>query len=433
MVEAAEHLEHAVRAASTAELARTEVAEAYEALGDLRERLGQYPQASVAYKAARRLVVDDDIAVARLCFKHSILEERNGTLPQALRWLSRGLKPLAGRTDVAAIRERARLSSSYGAVRTTQGRRVDAVKWLRVAIEEAEASDERDVLAHAYFILDLTLVDMGKPNEAIYSDRAMELYSELGKLRPQAAIILNRGHRAWIQGRWDEAVDYYDAARQLLLKLGDAVDAAIGTHNIAEVLCDQGRLEEARPMFEESLRIWRAADYAMMAAYATSSLGRLASRSGDFEQAAELYRAAREQFQGMAAEAELIDTDARIAEAFVFQRMPDQAIELATEALARAVAQDAAQQPMLLRLRGCAHAQRGEWGPADADLQASLDVARRRDARYEEALTLDAIACAAVARGGHAPEARGEADEIFASLDAVSVARAPLEPSALGV
>ena len=208
------------------------------------------------------------------------------------------------------------------------------------------------------------------------------------------------------------------------------MDAAIGTHNIAEVLSDQGRLEEARSAVRGV-----TADLASGGLQHDGSpmpraaLDGVATRSGDFEQAAELYQSAREQFQAMAAEAELIDTDARIAEALVFQQMPDQAIELATDALRRAVAQDAAQQPMLLRLRGCAHAQRGEWEPADADLQASLEVARARDARYEAALTLDAIACAAAARGGHAPEARAEADEIFASLDAVSVARAPLKPS----
>ena len=69
------------------------------------------------------------------------------------------------------------------------------------------------------------------------------------------------------------------------------------THNIAEVLSDQGHLDEARPLFEESLRVWRAADYRIGVAYATSSLGRVASRSGDFTRAAELYAAARDQFR----------------------------------------------------------------------------------------------------------------------------------------
>ena len=435
IVEATEHLERALRAARRMEtLDGASLAEVFEALGDLRERMGQYPEAADAYTAARRILSDDDVALARLCFKHSMLEERNGSLPQALRWLTRGLNPLTERTDLPASRERARLTSSYGTVRMTQGRRPEAVEWLKKAIAEAEASGEREALAHALFILDLTLIDMGRPDEgAVYSDRAMELYVELGKLGPQASIFNNRGHRQWIQGNWDKAVEYYDKARQLRLRLGDAVDAATGTHNIAEVLSDQGRLDEAREMFEESLRVWRAADFGVGVAYATSSLGRVASRSGDFERAAELYEAARDQFQGMGADAELIDTDARIAEALVFRHKPEEAIELTTDALRRATAHDAAQQPMILRIRGYAHAQQGEWDEADADFAQSVEIARARQARYELALTLDAIAHVAESRGHSAKAERAEANEIFRSLDTVTVPRVPLGPSAVAV
>jgi class 3 adenylate cyclase/tetratricopeptide (TPR) repeat protein len=434
IVDAVEHLERALRAgAGIAELGSSEMAEAYEELGDLQERLGQYSAASQAYRSARRLLSDDDVALARLCFKHSMLEERHGSLPQALRWLSRGLKPLASRDDLAARRERARLTSSYGTVRMTQGRRPEAVAWLQRAIDLAQAVDEREALAHAYFILDLTLVDMGRPNDAVYSERAMALYAELGRLGPQATIWLNRGYRSWLVGQWQEAVEEYDKARQLRLQLGDAVDAATSTHNIAEVLSDQGRLDEARAMFEESLRVWRAADFSMGVAYAISSLGRVASRGGEFERAAERYQEARDIFLSMAADPELVDTDARIAEALVFQEMPDETVDLASDALRRSAAQDGAEQPMLLRTLGYAHAQRREWDHAEANFRASLDIARARDARFEAALTLDAIARVARARGYDAPDARREADAIFTSLDVVNVPAVPLQGSPIVV
>ena len=163
----------------------------------------------------------------------------------------------------------------------------------------------------------------------------------------------------------------------------------------------------------------------------TGSLGRVASRGGDFVRAAELYEAAREQFRGMVAEAELVETDARIAEALVFRNMPDEAIELAGAALRRGAAQEAAQQPLLLRIRGYAHAQQGDWEAAANDLRRSLEIARSRGARYEAALTLDAIAHVAAAQGGDDQAARAEADEIFESLGAVSVPKVPLEQSAV--
>src|SRR5262249_35149978 len=158
----------------------------------------------------------------------------------------RGMKELEQRDDVEAARARARLVAEYGVVRQAQGRRLDAVTWLRRAIDEAERSGEREALAHSYFILDWTLVDLGRSEEAVHPQRALELYDELGKLGPQATIYNNLGTFAFYEGRWNDALDLYDKARQLRLRLADQVDAAIGTHNIAEVLSDQGHLQEAQ-------------------------------------------------------------------------------------------------------------------------------------------------------------------------------------------
>ena len=86
------------------------MAEALEALGDLRERMGQYPAGGARLqRAPGACAPDDDVALGRLCFKHSVLAERSGSYPQALRWLRRGMQPLEGRDDAAA-----RASSWHG-------------------------------------------------------------------------------------------------------------------------------------------------------------------------------------------------------------------------------------------------------------------------------------------------------------------------------
>src|SRR5206468_725799 len=162
-------------------------------------------------------------------------------------------------------------------------------------------------------------------------------------------------------------------------------------HNIAEVLSDQGRLDEARSLFEEALRVWRAADFKTGVAHATSNLGRVASRNGDFARAAELYEAAREHFREGSGESELLDTDARIAEALIFQEESDEAIEMTTGLLERAGSRGGTLQDALLyRLRGYARAQQADFAAARLDLERSLDAARERNARYEMGLTLDA-------------------------------------------
>jgi class 3 adenylate cyclase/tetratricopeptide (TPR) repeat protein/predicted ATPase len=428
IVDAAEHYERALEASRRVhDPVVTEVAGAYEALGDLRERIGQYPEAARAYTAARRLLPEDVVAQGRLCFKHSVLAERSGSYPQALRWLKRGMQGLESRSDLPAVQQLARLVASYGLIRQAQGRRLDAVRWLTRAIETSQRADEREALAHAYFVLDWALVELGRAEEAVHSQKSLELYDELGKLGPPATIYNNLGMFAWLEGRWDEAIELYDKGRQLRLKLGDAVDAATGTHNIAEVLSDQGRLDEARPLFEESLRVWRAAEFGIGVAYATSSLGRVASRSGDFPRAAELYEAAREQFQAMVSEAELVDTDARIAEALALQGRSKEAAELASAALERTAARGGAtQDPLLHRIRGYALAQLGGVDEARAELDRSLQAGRGRNARYEIALTLDAIARVTELEGAADGAHRAEADELLAALGVIRVPTVPL-------
>jgi tetratricopeptide (TPR) repeat protein len=429
IADAAEHLERALQVAPRgAHGDHAAEAEASEALGDLRERMGQYPQAAAAYQRARRLLEQDEVALGRLYFKHSVLEERSGSNPQALRWLRRGMQLLEGRTDAPAAQQYARLVASYGQIRQAQGRRLDGVAWLSRAIEIAQQADEKEALAHAYFILDWALVELGRGNEAVHSERALELYQELGKLGPQATIYNNLGLFAWWEGRWDEAVELYDKGRQLRVRIGDEVDAATGTHNIAEVMSDQGRLAEAQPLFAEALRVWRSSEYGTGVAYATRSLGQVASRQGDFERAAELYDAAREQFQALVAESELIDTDARIAEALAFQGRSEDAIELTTACLKRTTAGGGAtQDPLLHRVRGYAYAQRAEWEPAERDFNRSLEIAKARNARHEVAHALDAMARVAEARGGSDPAARAQADELYEALGIVFVPAVPLE------
>ena len=430
VADAAEHLQRALQAVRPLQNHDPgDEAAVLETLGDLRERMGQYPQAAAAFSAARRLLKDDAVASGRLCFKHSVLAERSGSYPQALRWLRRGMQPLDGREDEPAAQQRARLIASYGLIRQAQGRRLDAVRWLERAIVAAEQANELEALAHAYFVLDWALVELGRSEEAVYSERALALYEQLGKIGPPATIYNNLGMFAWLEGRWDEAVELYDKGRQLRRRIGDEVDAATGTHNIAEVLSDQGRLDEARTLFEEALRVWRAADFGIGVAYATSSLGRVASRSGDIALAAELYEAAREQFCAMVSESEIVDTDARIAEALVFQARSEDAIELATGCLERTAAHGGAtQDPMLYRIRGYAHAQLGDAATALADLDQSLQAGRSRSARYEVALTLDALArISEAADGAYDDGARTEADELLASLAVVYVPTVPLK------
>ena len=267
----------------------------------------------------------------------------------------------------------------------------------------------------------------------MHSQRALELYDELGRLGPQATIYNNLGTFAYYEARWDDAVQLFDKARQLRLRLGDEVDAALGTFNTAEVRSDQGRLDEARSRFEEAGRVWRAADYSSGVGHVTvASAHSPAARRVRARPRA--VRRCRTRFEALA-EHDLIDTDARIAESLVLQERPRDALEMATALLERSETRGGAvQDPMLYRVRGYALAQRGQWQEASLDLERSVTAARERSARYELAVTLDAIAKLAELRDGSPNRsARDEADALLRSLDVISVPAVQLKPSAVGV
>src|SRR5205823_5632221 len=155
--------------------------------------------------------------------------------PQALRLLTQALQTLAGVEGEPAAAQRARLLGWYGTVLQNQRRPADAIEWCRRAIAEAEHTDAQEALAQAYFILDWAYQTLGRPDEAVYSERAIEIYERLGDLDRLGAALNNLGGFVYMEGRWDEALELAERARNALEKIGDETAATIAALNIAEV------------------------------------------------------------------------------------------------------------------------------------------------------------------------------------------------------
>jgi class 3 adenylate cyclase/tetratricopeptide (TPR) repeat protein len=427
IVEAADFYVRALEAAGrTGLVPEAELARVWETVGDLRERIGQYDEAEGAYRAARRIVRGDPVLEAGLFLKQAWIPDRSGRYSEALRWLSRGLRALDGLDTDEAGRQRAKLLCFYGVVRQAQGRHDDAIRWLHRAIEEAERFGERDTLAHAYFILDWALIESGRQRAPVHSDRALAIYTELGDLGRQASIWGNSGIFAQWSGRWDEALDLLGKAKEAKNKLGDVVDAALAVSNIGEIHSDRGYLPEAERMFKDALRVHRSADFLMGVGFAISNLGRIASRSGRLDEADELYEEARSVFGAVGIESEVLETDARRAELLVMRERAEEALGLANEALQRLRAQGGAlQEPSLERMRGYALAQLGRADEASVAFERSAAAARERDAVYEVALTLDAIARLRASRGAE-PDDEDERRALVERLGLIAVPAVPL-------
>jgi class 3 adenylate cyclase/tetratricopeptide (TPR) repeat protein len=432
-VEAAELYERALAAARRIpDQAPDETAAVAEALGDVRDRLGVYGLAGEAYRTARRLRPDDPVFEAQLCLKEAWIGERLGRYSLAVRWTRRGLRRLEGVDAPGATSSRAQLAVFYAAVRQGQGSHREAVRWCTTAIELARAADDRDALAHAYYVLDWAYAGLGRPDLAVYSADALVLYEELGDLGGQAVVANNMGGLAYYEGRWDDARALYERGRDARLRTGDAVEAARGTANIAEILLEQQRFAEAEPLLVDARRVFTAASYRGGLAFVAAMQGRLAARLGAFDAAVEYLAEARELYVAIGGGFEVVEVDGFLAECMVLRGDGDAALALvdATIATARHGGELGVLGPALLRTRGYALAQTGDQPGARAVLAEGLALARSERADYEIALALEAIARVDRLAGRVADVVAGrERSEILDRLGVPGVPEVPLGPA----
>ena len=424
-IEAAEFYERAIDSSKRFETgAALDVAGIHERLGDVRKRMGEFPRAAQAYSLARRILDGDAIATARLMIKQAAVHQASGRFADAIRWIRKVDRALAGVEGTDAASQRAQTAVAYASVRKDQGRQSDVIKWCLKAIPEAEAADDRDALAHAYTLLESAFVNLGQWEKAIYSGQALSLYEDLGDLWGQGVVLNNSGARAYFEGRWNEAINLYERGREAWEKIGDAVSAAIGTVNAGEILSDQGRLEEAEANFRKAARVWKAAGDRSSVAYATSNLGRLASRRGHYDEATQLLEEARSEFAATGAEADAMEAEARLAECHLHAGRYDDALKLADDLLIRTKADSETSgplTPMLYRLKGSALVGLCDLPRAREALERALAIARDRNARYDVGLALGALAGLAEASGESAERYLEERKTILEGLGVVSV------------
>jgi tetratricopeptide (TPR) repeat protein len=213
-VEAAQFYERALEVAEQAGVPAEEVAQVWEALGDARIRAGAFERAGEAFRASRAAFPGDAVEQARLLQKEALVPVRLAQYPEALEGLTTALDAVDGVEGETAAAQRARILCWFGTVYQRQRRFNDALEWSSRAVAEAEAAGALDALAHAYRVLDFSYVALGRPEEAVYSERAVAIHEQLGELEPLAWVINNQGGFAFLEGRWDDAQPAPDDSRR---------------------------------------------------------------------------------------------------------------------------------------------------------------------------------------------------------------------------
>jgi tetratricopeptide (TPR) repeat protein len=384
-----------------------ELAEVYERRSDALFLLGDYDEADRALKAARRLLGSDPVAGAPLVVKQANMTNKTGRYRQSNVRVTRALSALEGRPGRAASASRARLMVVFAGTRWLQNRRTDSIRWSELAAREARRSDAKDALAQAYKLLDLAYMENGEAEKAVYADRALKLYEELGNLRDQAHILNNQGILAHERSDWDGALALQQRSLAILETIGDRSNAVLAKYNIAEILTDQGRLDEAEPLLREAIRVWRGQGAEADVADARRELAKLLARRGEFEVAAELLESALEEQIRTGRAGEELGTAVRMCELQVLRCDAD-----AISAIEKARKQTGSVEggtvfvPMLRRLLAWALIQSGEDASAGAELSAAMSDARGRGDRFECMLLADALIALGQEWRGHC-RARG--------------------------
>jgi tetratricopeptide (TPR) repeat protein len=218
----------------------------------------------------------------------------------------------------------------------------------------------------------------------------LEAYQRAGNLVSQAAVLGTLGVVCQWEGRWDEALAYYQQGRDVALKIGNTANAALAHVNIAEILTDRGEWKEAEALLLETLPFWKSSRYHYYLAACLLLLGRVSLRTGRFDEALTRFDQAKAYFREVGAEQEVPTVDVRIAECRAAMGNLDTASELVEVNLGHADTVKGVGKvvPLLKRIQGHVLMQEGDlWGARDA-LEASLAEAKERRNLFEATLTM---------------------------------------------
>jgi tetratricopeptide (TPR) repeat protein len=287
--EAAAFFERALdNARRSGDVGQEELIDVAEALGDVAELAARYDKAAAGYRMARRIATDDVGTLTRLARKEGLLRERTARYRSALTWFRKGRSLADSLPEPDASSQRAELFVAIAGVKMHQGRLRSCITWAERALDNAVVAGNRRAEAHAYYLLDVALTDLGSPDAARYRGRSLPIFEEIDDLAGVARTLGNLSVDARYEGRWDEALELAERSSEAQQRCGDVTGLAMSRYNAAEVLQDQGKLELAEEMLVSARRTWRAGAFTLGVAVANGALGRLAVRSREDARALEL-------------------------------------------------------------------------------------------------------------------------------------------------
>ncbi len=175
--------------------------------------------------------------------------------------------------------------------------------------------DDKATLADAFRYHDISASELEGDEAMVHLQHALDLYDELGDEESRSKVLSLLGVRAYYRGAWSTAAGLYAQAESAAEAAGDTIGAAIESANVAEILVDQGRVQEAVGVLGRACHVFQAAANPFLVAFATGYLARAHLRSGDTARAKGEFEAAASSFRELDDPDSLLDVTVRLIEA----------------------------------------------------------------------------------------------------------------------
>jgi tetratricopeptide (TPR) repeat protein len=234
-----------------------------------------------------------DVDRAQVLFQMAVCRYHLSSIASAVGLFSEALKLAEGSglpCDVLRSEILARRSRCYRRQRDLEAARED----VELALELAQALDDRPTMANVYFQASLVAERMGQWVLArSYAERAKAYYEQLNDERNVGRLLNNLGGLNFQLGKPEKAVEDLKKAYRVLLDKGSDAEAANVVSSLAHVHLMTGQVETAEDEARHALGLLEGRDDFLFDVAPTQLvLGRALMEQGRLDEAEEILRVA---------------------------------------------------------------------------------------------------------------------------------------------